>query len=148
MPEIKNTFTQGKMNKDLDERVVPNGQYRDAMNVQVTTSDSSNLGVLQNISGNSMVNTGESLGSAGFLYWTATGKCVGAIADEQNDKIYYFIHDSSVDVIMELDIDGTSRPVLIDQNGDVLRFTGNTITAINVIDGLLYWTDNNSEPKK
>ena len=148
MADIKNTFTQGKMNKDLDERLIPNGQYRDAMNVQVTTSDSSNLGVLQNISGNSMVNTGESLGSAGFLYWTATGKCVGAIADEQNDKIYYFIHDSSVDVIMELDIDGTSSPVLIDQNGDVLKFTGNTITAINVIDGLLYWTDNNSEPKK
>ena len=34
MPEIKNTFTQGKMNKDLNERLVPKGQYVDAMNVE------------------------------------------------------------------------------------------------------------------
>ena len=43
MPEIKNTFTQGKMNKDLDERVVPNGQYRDALNIQVSTSDGADV---------------------------------------------------------------------------------------------------------
>ena len=28
MPEIKHQFTGGKMNKDLDERLVPNGEYR------------------------------------------------------------------------------------------------------------------------
>ena len=39
MPEIKNTFTGGKMNKDLDERLVPKGEYIDAMNVQVSTSE-------------------------------------------------------------------------------------------------------------
>ena len=38
MAEIKNTFTQGKMNKDLDERLLPVGQYRHAMNIQVDTS--------------------------------------------------------------------------------------------------------------
>ena len=38
MPEIKHSFTAGKMNKDLDERLVPNGQYRDAMNIQVRTT--------------------------------------------------------------------------------------------------------------
>ena len=42
MPEIKRTFTAGKMNKDLDERLVPNGEYRDATNIQVSTSDGSN----------------------------------------------------------------------------------------------------------
>ena len=41
MPEIKHTFTGGKMNKDLAIQFVPNGEYRDAMNIQVrTTSDS------------------------------------------------------------------------------------------------------------
>ena len=59
MPEIKNTFTQGKMNKDLDERLVPQGEYRDALNIQVRTtdggSDSSGIGdagTVQNIKGN------------------------------------------------------------------------------------------------
>ena len=35
MPEIKHNFAGAKMNKDVDERIVPNGQYRDALNVQV-----------------------------------------------------------------------------------------------------------------
>ena len=52
MPEIKNTFTQGKMNKDLDERLVPKGQYIDAMNIEVTTSEDSDVGTVQNIYGN------------------------------------------------------------------------------------------------
>ena len=41
MPEIKNTFLQGKMNKDLDERLVPNGQYRHANNIEISTSEDS-----------------------------------------------------------------------------------------------------------
>ena len=38
MPELKHNFTAGKMNKDLDERLVPNGEYRDAMNIQIRTT--------------------------------------------------------------------------------------------------------------
>ena len=52
MPEMKRNFTKGKMNKDLDERLVPPGEYRDAMNIQVSTSDSSDVGTVQNILGN------------------------------------------------------------------------------------------------
>ena len=49
MPEFKHQFTGGKMNKDLDERLIPDGDYRDAMNVQASTSDASEIGVIQNI---------------------------------------------------------------------------------------------------
>ena len=49
MPEIKHTFTGGKMNKDLDERLVPKDQYVDAMNIQVSTSEDSEVGTAQNI---------------------------------------------------------------------------------------------------
>ena len=44
MPEIQHTFTAGKMNKDLDERLLPNGQYRDALNIQVASSDGDDVG--------------------------------------------------------------------------------------------------------
>ena len=30
MPELTRQFGGGAMNKDLDERLVPNGQYREA----------------------------------------------------------------------------------------------------------------------
>ena len=49
MPEFKHNFTSGKMNKDLDERLIPDGEYRDTMNVQLSTSDGSDVGTIQNI---------------------------------------------------------------------------------------------------
>jgi hypothetical protein len=83
MAEIKNQFTSGKMNKDLDERIIPTGEYRDAMNIQVSTSEGSDVGTIQNILGNSIVP------GQGFIPEGAY--CVGSIADEKNNKLYYFI---------------------------------------------------------
>ena len=83
MPEIKHNFTGGKMQKDLDERLVPNGQYKDAMNIQVSTSEGSDVGTAQNILGNSLI--------SGQGFFSETANCVGSIADEKNDKLYYFV---------------------------------------------------------
>jgi len=83
MPEIKHQFTGGKMNKDLDERLVPNGEYRHAENIQVSTSEGSDVGTVQNILGNSLV------GGQDFI--TPNSTCVGSVADEKNDKLYWFI---------------------------------------------------------
>ena len=143
MPEIKNTFIQGKMNKDLDERLIPNGQYRDALNVEVSTSEGSDVGTVKNILGNQRV---ESLVGSNF-------KCVGSIADEKNNKLYWFISKYDVDAILEYDAgNDIAKYVLVDTNAGtdkaVLKFFGNVITGINIIDNLLFWTDNYGEPKK
>ena len=89
MPEIKHNFTTGKMNKDLDERLVQNGEYRHAVNIQVSTSDESDVGSVQNILGNKIV---ESLS-----YLPANTTCLGSIADEKNDKIYWFTLGDTLD---------------------------------------------------
>ena len=52
MPEIKNNFLQGKMNKDLDDRLLPNGQYRDAINIRISKTENSDAGTAQNLKGN------------------------------------------------------------------------------------------------
>jgi len=57
MPELKHNFVQGRMNKDLDERIVPNGEYRDATNIQVSSSEDSDVGTIQNILGNVLVDS-------------------------------------------------------------------------------------------
>ena len=54
MAEVKNAFIKSKMNKDLDDRLLPNGEYRDALNVQVSKSESSDVGALENVLGNSV----------------------------------------------------------------------------------------------
>ena len=143
MPEIKNNFMQGKMNKDLDERLIPNGQYRDAMNVEISTSEESSVGLVQNILGNSRV---DSIVPRGFV-------SVGSIANEKTNRIYWFITTYEKDAILEYDTrTGRTVPVLVDLHAStskaVLRFSGEIITGINIIDDLLFWTDNDSEPKK
>ena len=148
MPEIKNAFTQGRMNKDLDERLIPRGQYRDAMNVQVSTSEGSDVGTVQNILGNERIEDIVPI-SGGY-------KCVGSIANEKNNTLYWFITKkhglTTVDAIVEYKKDFEPSLILVDtKQGDpdaVLKFPDNVITGINIIDDLLLWTDNNNEPKK
>ena len=54
MPNIKHHFRAGRMNKDLDERLVPNGEYRDAQNIEIVTSEGSSVGAIQNVLGNTL----------------------------------------------------------------------------------------------
>ena len=143
MPELKNTFIQGKMNKDLDERLIPNGQYRDAMNVQVSTSEGSDVGTVQNILGNLQVDQG--IVGSNF-------KCIGSIANEKTNKIYWFVTSNELDAILEYEKDVVAKAVFVDTKAGtadaVLKFTQNVITGINIIDDMLFWTDNFNEPRK
>jgi hypothetical protein len=88
MPEIKHTFTAGRMNKDLDLRLVQNGEYRDAQNIQVRTTDADgtsvdgDAGTVQNLKGN------QDIGS--FTEGDTHTVCVGSITDEKSDKAYFF----------------------------------------------------------
>ena len=81
MPEIKNTFLKCRMNKDLDERLIPNGEYRDALNITVSTSEDSDVGAVQTLLSNVRV---EDIIPADFM-------CVGSIADEKNNTLYWFV---------------------------------------------------------
>ena len=97
MPEIKRNFSKARMNKDLDERIVPNGEYRDAMNIQISTSDADadtgigNVGVVQNIQGNNEVTeTTTTTFPAPTNPNSKTSKIIASVADEGNNKTYYF----------------------------------------------------------
>ena len=52
MAEIKNSFLRSKMNQDLDDRLIPNGEYRSAENISVGKSEADDIGALENIKGN------------------------------------------------------------------------------------------------
>ena len=140
MPELKNLFIKGKMNKDLDERLLPQGEYRDALNIDVSYSEGSNVGTLQNILGN---------GSAIDSISLTNASCIGSVRDTENDKIYWFITSASKDLIVELN-GSTVSPIIVD-TGSILNFSTNKdnyITGVNVLDGILYFTDNLNEPRQ
>ena len=50
MAEIKNNFLQAKMNQDLDSRLLPNGQYREGINIAISKSEGSDVGAIENCS--------------------------------------------------------------------------------------------------
>ena len=153
MPEIKHNFTGGKMNKDLDERLVPNGEYRDAMNIQVSTSEGSEVGTVQNILGNTIipVEAGEDEHGNLIEFIMPEGAIViSSIADEKIDTFYWLVWTSSVDYIFSYKRgEADTKIIFRDVNKNVLKFDPrNIITGINVIDDMLFWTDNQTEPKK
>jgi len=146
MPEMKHNFQKGRMNKDLDERIVPDGEYREALNIEVATSEGSDIGSLQTTMGNTLVDQIDPSGSKNLT-------CIGSIADNRSNKLYWFVcGDNGYNAIAEYDYTtGSIIPVCVtsEPTNKVLSFDKNfLITGINIMDGILYWTDNNSEPKK
>jgi len=147
MPEIKNQFTKGKMNKDLDERLVPKGEYRDAMNIQVSTSEDSEVGTVQNILGNKLIEVVNSQGSVASVPTGAITIC--SVADEKNDTLYYLVWSPNVNYIISYKKGDNNATLVFTDTNNVLEFEFNTqITGINIIDGMMFWTDNKTEPKK
>ena len=139
------------MNKDLDERLVPNGEYRDAMNIQVATSEDSDVATAQNILGNKKITIATKFGDFDF---DDSSVVVGAVADEKVDTLYWLVWSTTQDVIISFKRGDVSPKFVFvdiknDGNEDVLKFDkDNLITGINVVDGMMLWTDNINEPRK
>ena len=99
MAEFKRTFTVGRMNKDFDERLVKPGEYRDASNIEITTSEGSNVGTAQNIKGNTektILSSTESDKAYGLSHNNGKGSvCVATVTDDKTNKIYSLISDGA-----------------------------------------------------
>jgi len=105
MAELKHTFTSGRMNKDLDERLIPNGEYIDAQNIQISSSEGSDVGAIENLLGN------EKLSKLNLK----NAKTLGSIAYNLKDKIYWIVTSDNIDGIYEFDEkQQTVSPILID----------------------------------
>ena len=78
MAKVQNTFLKSKMNKDLDARLLPDGEYRDARNAQISKSEGSKVGNLENTLGN------VSVADYSVLTGDTDIVCIGSFADELN----------------------------------------------------------------
>ena len=178
MPEIKQNFTRGKMNKDLDERLIPKGEYREAQNIHITESEGSDVGAIENVLGNIKA-TGviaPDLTGNGDSLLTGTGyEVIGYCQDLRNKRVVFFITNFASDSFTD-DIRSVSRAngagvdykpntynhhcaiILYDiENkinntlvfGDWLNLSKNhLITGVQIIDDLLFWTDDLNQPRK
>jgi len=151
MAELKRIFLRGSMNKDLDERMVADGQYRDALNINVVDAEGEDAGSARNHLGNAQI--GSLSDTAGQAVNNA--RTIGAVAYEAENLIYYIVASDNFDGIYEYSeiTNGISRVL---QSNKVNPSTASKfnfdqdfyITGFNYIDGFLYWTDNNNAPRK
>jgi len=136
MAEIKNSFLRSKMNKDLDDRLIPNGEYRDAQNISVGKSEADDIGALETVLGNTLVSN---FGLSGF-------EIIGYKAISSRNVIIVFLTNNTNHYIYSYT--PNVAPVLL-VTGSFLNFsTSNPITGVSVIENLLFWTDNRNQPRK
>jgi hypothetical protein len=149
MAEVKNSFLASKMNKDLDDRLVPNDEYRDALNVQVNTAEGSDIGVIHSVLGNELITDyNDFTGAVGL-------QCIGTYSNVLTDCVYIYLtnntfstyNNNASNFIIEYNALSNTNRVLV--TGAFLNFsTLYPILGINIIETLLFWTDNNNQPRK
>ena len=149
MGEVKNAFIKSKMNKDLDARLLPSGEYRNAINTQVSKSEGAGVGSLENALGNGLVVNFSTLTGINGL------TSIGSLANELNDTMYVFLTNNTVaaydkdakNFIIAYNTLTNASSILV--QGAFLNFsTLNKIYGINVLENLLFWTDNRNQPRK
>ena len=89
MAQARNTFIKSKLNKDLDARLLPQGEYRDVFNAQVSKSEGANVGSLENVLGNYSVLDIDTLTSTTGLI------CIGEVCDDSTGYVYLFLTSNS-----------------------------------------------------
>ena len=150
MAEVKNAFIRSKMNKDLDSRLLPSGEYRHAQNAQVSKSEGSDVGALENILGNIKI--------ADLTQNIPNVSSIGYFADDSSSTVYVFLTDNTSDSYIPTGVGsnhfiykyniatGTSTKLV---EGAFLNFSkSNPIFGVNILEDLLFWTDNRNQPRK
>ncbi len=113
---IKNNFTTGITNSDIEYRLMPSGSLVDAENFFVTITGGSDVGQGKNPSGNVLVAQNNFLG----------GKSYGAGKESASNKVYYFVKATNYDYLMEYDSV---------TNANVVVLQSTTGTRLNLKDG-------------
>ena len=156
MAQARNTFIKSKLNKDLDARLMPQGEYRDAVNIQVNKSEGDSVGSLENVLGNyPVLNIATMPGLAAGL------ECIGQQIDESSGYVYLFLTDNfqslsfdkeAKNYIIQFDTNNSNEganatKILVE--GAFLNFsTDYRIYASNILEDFLFWTDNYNQPRK
>ena len=154
MAEVKNSFLASKMNKDLDDRLIPSNEYREAFNIAISQSEDSDVGAVENVRG------------TGLLKSLGEGEVIGYVIDEPKDNIYLFwtsYTDASNNQLVNHQAstsgDGTDSKIyrynvgtgnlITLATGRWLNFsTTHPIYGVNILENLLFWTDNRNQPRK
>jgi len=131
------------MNKDLDDRLVPNGEYRDAENISVGKSEADDIGALENILGNSLI---PRAGSDTAFINNNNLRIIGYLSDKNNSTLYLFYTDNTNHYIYRYNSANSWVQIA---TGSFLNFNIEyPITGVNLVEDFLFFTDDYNQPRK
>jgi hypothetical protein len=142
MAESKRTFQAARMNKDIEEKILKPGEYRDALNVSVDFSEDGNIGAIENLKGNELLAGQDILGLSSSS--NPNAKVIGSIAHPEEEKIYFFVTGDKMDGIFEYDLTASSnqtKPIVLDSTSKseveatILTFSQVGVSAAVAQDG-------------
>ena len=151
MIKLDKTFIAGKMNKDIDERLIQDGEYIDALNVNIDTSQGSTIGAVQNSRGNDKI--GDIAAVTGLV--VSNARAIGAVSYEAQNLIYWLVTSDNFDAIFEYNqLTDITTKVLLSTTGQLNFNKSFCVTGINYIPAFgdlgpfLFWSDNLNPPKR
>lgn len=141
--KVNKNFIGSRMNKSLDERLLKPGEYIDAMNIRISSPEGAEAGSAENAKGTEKLTTLDYNGSA-----LVNPVCIGAFEDGENETIYWFVTSDTVDMIVSYN-ENTAVLTKHVVSTTVLNFSAqNLVNGVNLIDDLLFFTDNYNQPRK
>jgi len=132
----KKVFTGG-LNFDDEDRLVPNGDYRYALNMRLSLADGDSQGSGENVKGDTLYE---------YNLYDDQSKCIGAYNDPNSKKVYYVVVETTgISLILEYDLI-TNNIVPIGYSS-VFNFQADKlILSMFAIGGELYINDNFNPP--
>ena len=152
MPLTSTNFIAGKMNKSVDERLIPPGEYIDALNVRLGSTENTEIGAVENSLGNTILTQLEFQG----VPLVGNIRTIGVYEDGINETLYWFVHNENnpnsistgvVDLIVSYNTNLGSLTYHV-VSTSVLNFDFKyLITGVNKIENLLFFTDDLNPPR-
>jgi len=137
MIEIK-TFVGG-LNSDLEDRVLPESDYRYAINIRNGVNDTSSTGSIENVKGNTLVE---------FDLPDDENRCIGTFEDEVRSHVYFYVWNKFGEHTIQR-FDTTQNTVTKVLQSSVLAFEEDMlIIDSDRIENNLYFNDRVNEPRK
>lgn len=142
--EIQKNFIGSRMNKDLDERLLPKGEYKDALNIEITQDAQGEAGSAKNTLGNTEV---VSLSFDGQPL-SSEAKTIGSFEDGANETLYWFTTDPTRDVDIISSFNFRDNTLIYHYVGDLGFDKDYRVNDVDLIDDLLFFNDNLNPPRR
>lgn len=120
------------MNKDIEEKILKPGEYRDALNISVDFSEDGNIGSIENLKGNLLIGNQDILGLSSTS--NPNAEVIGSFPHPEQNKIYYFVTGDKIDGIFEYDVanDSVNTVILDSSEEEVSTKTNFTFSQAGV----------------